>query len=340
MLDWVQRNRVEGKDLYWEVGAKRIWVFPYLDEDPSTGAAPVFDTSPSSLVWDGKTWAKTTTKRVCLRHTDLTVSIIKEGLQRFKEVFKEFPTGMILSLTSGGQGGALLGGPETINEEGDDLQDKLRNLLSKPKRRPRVENRAVGVQECPPDFQVEIFTDHPLRGTEDFFQNRSKKGIETFVKTIKAEGRVGKLKSWKAYEKPVPPIKTISLTGYPASNVDLGWLQMKIKRYWEEHKDIQIPELCRQIENELIWGEVVARTKSVQATSSTVIPLQEEPRCTLKIKLLTKSDLGWYEYRFSVLLVGVKRNLLIEEPQDWGPHEGPLSVDLMSNPVEEKKDGQ
>jgi len=202
----------------------------------------------------------------------------------------------------------------------------------------KKENRAVGVQKCPPDFQVEIFTDHPLRGTEDFFQNRSKKGISTFVKTIKAEGRVGKLKSWEAYEKPVPPIKTISLTGYPASSVDLGWIQMKVKRFWEEHKDIQISNLCKQIENELVWGEVVSRTKSVQVTSTTVVPPQEEARCTLKIRLLTKGDLGWYEYRFSVLLVGVKRDLLIEEPEKWDPPERPLSVDLMSNPVRERKD--
>jgi hypothetical protein len=205
---------------------------------------------------------------------------------------------------------------------------------------PADKNRAVGVQKCPSDFKVEIFTDHPLRGTEDFFQNRSRRGIKTFVKTIKAEGRVGRLKAWEAYEKPVPPIKTISLTGYPASNVDLAWVQMKVKRYWEEHKDIQISKLCKQIENELTWGEVVARTKSVQVTSTTVVPPQEEPRCTLKIKLLTKGDLGWYEYRFSVLLVGVKRDLLMEEPGKWEPHEGPLSVDLMSNPTGENKDGQ
>ena len=92
-------------------------------------------------------------------------------------------------------------------------------------------------------------------------------------------------------------VATIDTTGFPASCVNLGWLQDKIRAYWVENVPFEEgPELdafVLRLEGEV--RRVVSRVKWInfQVKEGSDVP-------SIGLEFATKDDHGWYTYKFSV----------------------------------------
>jgi len=102
-------------------------------------------------------------------------------------------------------------------------------------------------------------------------------------------------------------VGVINTRGWPASAVNLGWLQDRIKVYWAERPELEPDEFACQVRDELC--SVVSRLKRVVvdvcwADGTLVVddPDREKGRQCLRIKLVTKDDHGWYDYGFRARL--------------------------------------
>lgn len=86
-----------------------------------------------------------------------------------------------------------------------------------------------------------------------------------------------------------------NMTGFPASCVDLGWLQLKIKEFALKNP-MPVKTLAGIVEGEL-W-DILQRAKRVRVRP-------ERKARALNIDFMTKDDFGRYEYGFDVLVVPV-----------------------------------
>jgi hypothetical protein len=85
----------------------------------------------------------------------------------------------------------------------------------------------------------------------------------------------------------------ISMEGFRASNVDLGWLRDEIDDYVSTMPGVMPADVVETITNEL--PRVVQRLKSCSVDTA------DWPE-SLKLAFETKDDNGWYEYSLSVYL--------------------------------------
>lgn len=95
-----------------------------------------------------------------------------------------------------------------------------------------------------------------------------------------------------------------TVRGWPASQVNMGWIQQKVCDWWERHPDATAEDLIDKIDAELCC--VIQRIKRV-----TVRPLNnigQKVRINspnfrrVAIELTTKDDHGYYDYKFWVHL--------------------------------------
>ena len=82
----------------------------------------------------------------------------------------------------------------------------------------------------------------------------------------------------------------ISIKGFPASHIDLGWIQDNISNFWKRFDGTK-EELADLVDDEI--GNVIQRLKSRKV---------ELTETHLNVKFSTKDDCGWYGYDFSVYL--------------------------------------
>jgi hypothetical protein len=85
----------------------------------------------------------------------------------------------------------------------------------------------------------------------------------------------------------------ISMQGFRASHVDLGWIQDEIDDYVSSMPGVEAKDIVERIDQEL--RHVVQRLKSWSIDTS------EWPQ-TLKLSFETKDDYGWYNYSLSMPL--------------------------------------
>lgn len=93
------------------------------------------------------------------------------------------------------------------------------------------------------------------------------------------------------FHKEDPGHWKISLRGFPASCVDLGWLTERARQWWLEH-DATPRELCERLTKEL--PEVIQRLKKWD--------FDEDGDEHIDVEFQTKDDRGWYGYRFGIYL--------------------------------------
>lgn len=97
---------------------------------------------------------------------------------------------------------------------------------------------------------------------------------------------------------------TINMIGFPASSVDLGWLQGRARDYWQQN-DVPYEEFRKLAITEIY--HVIQRPKMVKMTPEK----WEEGTTHMTVDLKTKDDHGWYVYEFSVYLKKEKRVLKV-----------------------------
>lgn len=95
-------------------------------------------------------------------------------------------------------------------------------------------------------------------------------------------------------------VVAISMTGFPASAVNLGWLQDRIRTAWEgSRRTMSDAERLRSnVEKQL--PSVVQRLKNMSISLQP--PHDVAPYVDLDVAFVTKDDMGWYEYGFCVRL--------------------------------------
>lgn len=104
-------------------------------------------------------------------------------------------------------------------------------------------------------------------------------------------------------------INTIPMTGFPASAVNLGWLQDQIFVAWttsatQTHSDVLLLQSC--VKRQLPLAVQRLKDLSVQLHSADGKSLRTSPvnlPLDLGISFTTKDDWGWYEYSFYVRLI-------------------------------------
>lgn len=91
------------------------------------------------------------------------------------------------------------------------------------------------------------------------------------------------------------PLGTVNMVGFPASSVNLGWLQGRLRDYWRRN-DVPYEELRTLTLHEI--RDVIQRCKMVKITPEKWV----EGTMHMTVDLKTKDDHGWYVYQFSLYL--------------------------------------
>lgn len=95
-----------------------------------------------------------------------------------------------------------------------------------------------------------------------------------------------------------------TVRGWPASRVDMGWIQEKVCDWWERHPEATAVELIEKVDDELpcvIQRIKKLRTLALNAVGQRVRVTSDSFR-RVGIELTTKDDHGYYDYRFWVHL--------------------------------------